>query len=96
VDGAPFVARPALGRKEESTMKATLVGLAVAFISLAVYAGGPPDQSVTIANTPLPVTVQDQPVKVSSAAEALKLGIEFKTLSLLRGALTGPTTVCPR
>ena len=75
-------------------MKAMLCGITAALISMAAYAAGPPTPSVAIANTPLPVTVQGQPVRVTSAA--MNLGTEFRTLSLLCGALSGPTSDCPK
>ena len=77
-------------------MKTMLAGIAAALISMTAFAAGPPIPTVTIANTPLPVTVRGQPVKVTSVTEAMKLGTEFRTLSLLCGALTGPTTDCPK
>jgi hypothetical protein len=77
-------------------MRTMLVGLSAVLISLAADAAGPPTPSVTIANTPLPVTVQGQPVKVTSATQAMDLGTQFRTLSLLCGALSGPTAVCPQ
>jgi len=77
-------------------MKTMLLGTTAALISMAAFAVGPPTPAVTIANTPLSVAVQGQPVKVTSAAEAMKLGTEFRTLSLLCGASTGPTSDCPK
>ena len=75
-------------------MKTMLVGITAALISMAAHGGGLPAVPVTIANTPLPVTVRGQPVKVTSVA--MNLGTEFRTLSLLCGALTGPTSDCPK
>jgi len=77
-------------------MKTMLVGITAALISLVAYADGMPAVPVTIVNTPLPVTVRGQPVKVTSKSEAMKLGTEFRTLSLLCGAVTGPTGECPK
>jgi hypothetical protein len=77
-------------------MKTMLAGITAALISLAAHAGGPPVPSVTIANTPLPVTVQGQPVKVISGSSGMNLGTQFRTLSLLCGAATGPTGACPQ
>ena len=77
-------------------MKTMLFGIAAALVSTAAFTAGPPAPTVTIANTPLSVVVQGQPVKVTSAAKAMTLGTEFRTLSLLCGATTGPTSDCPK
>jgi len=75
-------------------MKTMLAGITAALISMAAIAASPPMPTVRIANTPLPVTVRGQPIKVTSAA--MNLGTEFRTLSLLCSALTGPTSDCPK
>jgi hypothetical protein len=72
-------------------MKELLVGLTATLITVVAHASGPPVPSVEIANTPLPVTVQGQPVKVTSAA--MHLGTEFKTLNLACGTLG--SAACP-
>ena len=72
-------------------MKMMLIGTSAALISVAAYAARPPVPSVQVANTPLPVTVQGQPVKVTGSA--MNLGTEFKTLSLACGTLG--TAGCP-
>lgn len=67
-------------------MRRLCVGILAALISTTGFAGGLPA---------VPVTVQGQPVKVTSSADAMNLGTEFRTLSLLCNTLTGPSSTCP-
>jgi hypothetical protein len=75
-------------------MKTMLVSITAALISIGAHAGGLSAVPVTIVDTPVPVAVRGQPIKVTSAV--MNLGTEFRTLSLLCGGLTGPTSDCPK
>jgi hypothetical protein len=70
---------------KETHMKTMVFGISALLFSMSAYAGGPPAVPVAVTNTPLPVKM---------APQSMKLGTEFRTLSLLCG--TVPTGDCPK